>query len=118
MPSVRVADAGPLHATSPSSCVSPPAPADRRFLLEHAKGALMMRYGIDSYQALAVLVHWSHASHTPLPVIANTQNHGICEGNPQTAARQRALVRWLEQALRQHDVDLVRSTSPPVNRRH
>jgi hypothetical protein len=117
MPSVRVVDDMQHPSSSSSGSVSSP-PADRRFLLEHAKGALMMRYGIDSYQALAVLVHWSRALHTPLPVIAHTLVHGICEGNPQTAARQRALVRWLEQELRQHDVDLVRSTSPPVARRH
>lgn len=102
-----------------SASGSPLAPApDRRLLLEHAKGALMMHYGIDSHQALAVLVHWSRASHTPLRVVADALVHAICEGNPRTAARQRALVRWLEQELRRHDVDLVRSSSPPLARRH
>jgi hypothetical protein len=108
---VRVAD-GQQDASPPSGSLSPAA--DRRFLLEHAKGALMMRYGIDSYQALAVLIHWSRASSTPLSVVAHTLVHGICEGNPQTASRQRALVRWLEQELRRHDIDVVRSSSPPV----
>ena len=52
----------------------------------------MLRYGIDSWTAF----------------------RGICEGNPQTAVRQRPLLRWLEQQLRHHDLDLVRATSPPA----
>ena len=46
-------------------------------LIERAKGALMLRYGVDSHQAFALL-------------------GGICEGNPQIEIRQRALLRWLE----------------------
>lgn len=85
---------------------------DHQFVLEHARGALMLRYGIDSCQALAVLVHWSAASSTSLDVVAHTLVHAICEGNPQTAARQRPLVRWLEQQLCHHDLDQLLSTSP------
>ena len=115
MPSVSVA-AEDQQVSVPGDHPPPPG-ADGRYLLERAKGALMMRYGIDSYQALAVLVHWSRQARTPLSLVAHTLVHGICEGNPQTAARERALARWLEQQLRHHDVDLVRSTSPPVDAR-
>jgi len=114
MPSVSVA-AEDQQVSVPGDHLPPPG-ADGRYLLERAKGALMMRYGIDSYQALAVLVHWSRQARTPLSLVAHTLVHGICEGNPQTAARERALARWLEQQLRHHDVDLVRSTSPPAAR--
>jgi hypothetical protein len=102
-------------ATPSSAPSSVPALAfEGELLMEHAKGALMLRYGIDSCQALAVLVHWARGSSTSLEVVAHTLVHGICEGNPQTAARQRPLMRWLEQELRQHDLDLVRATSPPA----
>lgn len=69
-------------------------------LVEQAKGALMLHYGIDSYQAFAVLVGWARTSGTPVAHISHTLLRGICEGNPQTEARQQALVRWLEVQLR------------------
>jgi ANTAR domain len=74
-----------------------------RALIEQAKGALMLHYGIDSHQAFAVLIGWARISRTPVPTIANTLLRGICEGNPQTERRQRALVRWLEAQLRDAD---------------
>lgn len=64
-------------------------------LIEQAKGALMLRFGIDSHQAFGVLVGWARMSRTPVPTIAHTLLRGICEGDPQTKVRQRALVRWL-----------------------
>jgi hypothetical protein len=69
-------------------------------LIDRATGALMMHYGLDSLQALAVLVGWARESHTSVSTIAHTLLRGICEGNPQTEARQRALLRWLEAQLR------------------
>ena len=68
--------------------------------VEQAKGALMLHYGIDSFQALAVLVRWARVTRTPVRTIAQTFLHGICEGNPQTETRQRPLIRWLEDQLR------------------
>jgi hypothetical protein len=111
----------PSAPAAPGSVPAPsPVPArasDGELVMERAKGALMLRYGIDSCQALAVLVHWSRGSSTSLELVAHTLVHGICEGNPQTAARQRPLMRWLEQQLRHHDLDLVRATSPPARAR-
>lgn len=74
--------------------------------IEQAKGALMMWYGVDSHQALAVLVRWGRVTHTPVRTVAETLLHGICEGNPQTRRRQRPLVRWLTAQLREGDPDL------------
>lgn len=81
--------------------------------VEQAKGALMMRYGVDSHQALAVLVHWAHVTGAPVPTIAHTLLHGICEGNPQTELRHRPLVRWLTHQLRDGDPDLPQLPATP-----
>lgn len=96
----RVADRP--AATKPS--VLGPCGVDARpALIERAKGALMLHYGIDSHQAFGVLVGWARMSRTPVATIAHTLLRGICEGSPQTEVRQRALVRWLEAQLRNSD---------------
>lgn len=64
---------------------------------------LMLRYGIDSHQAFALLVRWSPVTRTPVTTFAQTLLRGICEGNPHTVLRQRSLVRWLEVELRDGD---------------
>ena len=72
-------------------------------LVEQAKGALMLHFGIDSHQAFAVLVGWARITRTPVPTIAHALLRGICEGNAQTEVRHRALIRWLEAQLRDGD---------------
>ena len=72
-------------------------------LIERAKGALMLHYGVDSLQAFGVLVGWARRSGSPVSTIAQTLLRGICEGNPQTEVRQPALMRWLETQLRTGD---------------
>ena len=54
----RTADT-PDHLSDPSAIHAGGA------VIERAKGALMMRYGIDSYQALAVLVRWARVAQLP-----------------------------------------------------
>lgn len=96
----RAADGAAVTAPSvlgPCDVAANPA------LIEQAKGALMLHYGIDSHQALAVLIGWARTSRTPVPTIAHTLLRGICEGNPQTEARHQALMRWLEAQLRAGD---------------
>ena len=83
-------------------------------IIEQAKGALMLHYGINSCQAFAVLVRWSRVTHNPVDIVAHTLLHGICEGNPQTETRQRPLIRWLEDQLRHGDPDLARLPTTPV----
>ncbi len=68
-------------------------------LIEQAKGALMLHFGVDSHQAFAVLLGWARTTHTPVVVVAHTLMRGICEGNPHTEVRQPALVQWLEAQL-------------------
>ncbi len=96
----RVADgAAGTDVSLPASCEIDASPA----LIEQAKGALMLFYGVDSHQAFAVLIGWSRMSRTPVPTLAHTLLRGICEGNPQTGIRQEALMRWLEAQLRDGD---------------
>lgn len=89
----------------------------RPALIEQAKGALMLHFGVDSHQAFAVLLGWARESHTPVAVIAHTLMRGICEGNPHTEARQRALVRWLEAQLRDSAPDRALLSTAPARSR-
>jgi hypothetical protein len=89
----------------------PPFPGRRAngsdaVLIEQAKGALMLCYGVDSYQAFAVLVRWARVTREPVRTVAHALLHGICEGSSQTEVRQRPLIRWLEAQLRDGDPDL------------
>ena len=96
----RSADrAAPTDRSVPGACEVDANTA----LVERAKGALMLHFGVDSHQAFALLVGWARTSHTPVPTIAHTLLRGICEGNPQTEVRQRPLIRWLEAQLRDSD---------------
>lgn len=88
----------------PEACETDANPA----LLEQAKGALMLHFGVDSHQAHALLVSWARMSRAPVPTVAHTLMRGICEGNPQTEVRQRPLMRWLEAQLRNGDPDHAR----------
>ena len=53
-----------------------------RPVIEHAKGALMLRYGIDSYQAFAVLVSWARETHTPVHTVAAHAGARHLRGQP------------------------------------
>ena len=107
------------RAANRSATAGSPVPGLRlidanRAVVDQAKGALMLRYGIDSHQAFAVLVRWSRVTKTPVPSLAHTLLHGICEGNPETERRQRSLVRWLEDQLRNGGPDPEGRAQPPV----
>jgi hypothetical protein len=69
-------------------------------VVEQAKGVLMLRYGIGSYEALAVLGRWSQESGFPLSDVARAITHGVCQGHSSSAPHEQGLVRWLEQRLR------------------
>jgi hypothetical protein len=105
-------------AAAPDPCVPGPRAIDAKTaLMEQAKGALMLRYGVDSHQAFAVLVRWAQVSHTPVRTVAHTLLHGICEGNPQTGVRQGALIRWLQAQLRDDVPDMADLPAAPVSPR-
>lgn len=67
-------------------------------IVEQAKGALMLRYGIGSRESLAVLDRWACEAQVPLRDVADALVTGICLGRvtPDTEG----MVRWLEQRLR------------------
>jgi hypothetical protein len=67
-------------------------------VVEQAKGVLMLRYGISSYEALAALARWSRQVDRPLTELCHALVKGICQG--RVTPDERALVRWLEQQLR------------------
>lgn len=85
-------------------------------LIEQAKGALMLHYGVDSHQAFGMLVGWSRVTRTPVPTIAHTLLRGICEGSPQVEVRQRPLLRWLEEQLRDGEPGRARLRAAPTRR--
>lgn len=69
-------------------------------VVEQAKGVLMLRYGIGSFEALGVLGHWSLESGFSLTDVASAITHGVCQGHGGHTTQERGLVRWLEQRLR------------------
>jgi hypothetical protein len=70
--------------------------------VERAKGALMLRYGMDAHHAFEVMVRWSRLSHTPVHILAETLVRGISAG-PQTEFGRQPLARWLRDQLRHDD---------------
>ncbi|HSJ21070.1 MAG TPA: ANTAR domain-containing protein [Nocardioidaceae bacterium] len=70
-------------------------------VIEQAKGVLMLRYGIGSYEALAVLGRWSQESGVALGDLSRAITHGVCQGHTGAGSVSAALVRWLEQRLRE-----------------
>lgn len=85
-------------------------------VIEQAKGVLMLRYGIGSYEALAVLGRWSQESGFSLADVARAITHGVCQGHGGSAAHERGLIRWLEQRLRD-DITAPRESSEAVSLR-
>ena len=67
-------------------------------LVEQAKGALMLRYGVGSRESLAVLERWSLEAGVPVRDVADALVTGICLG--RVTAETDGMVRWLEQRLR------------------
>lgn len=67
-------------------------------VVEQAKGALMLRYGIGSRESFAVLDRWAQETRVPVIEVAGAVVHGICLGrvDPDTEV----MVRWLEQRMR------------------
>ena len=72
-------------------------PADRA-LLEQAKGVLMLRYGIGSLEALAVLATWSREAGADLVDLARGLVWGVCQGRVEPD--DEGLVTWLHHRLR------------------
>jgi hypothetical protein len=69
-------------------------------VLEQAKGALMLRYGIGACEAFGILVQWSHDADVSVVDLAGTLMSGICLGQIPKDDPRAVLVRWLENRLR------------------
>ena len=67
-----------------------------RATIERAKGALMLRYGMDTFQAFSLMVRWARQTRTPVHTLAKTLVQGVGEADPQSERRHRPLTRWLE----------------------
>ena len=67
-------------------------------VVEQAKGALMLRYGVGSYESLGAMVAWAREAEVTVHEVAHALVKGVCQGHvtPDT----RAMVRWLEKRLR------------------
>jgi hypothetical protein len=94
-----------------------PAPSDpaERALLEQAKGVLMLRYGIGSFEALAVLAEWSREAGVELLDLARGLVRGVCQGRVEPD--DEGTVTWLHHRLRTevHRTDHVPAASPAAS---
>ncbi|GAB3256813.1 ANTAR domain-containing protein [Nocardioides dilutus] len=104
--------------TATSECHVPERRAidANRATIERAKGALMQRYGMDSFQAFSLMVRWARQTRTPLHTLAKTLVQGIDDADPQAERRHRTLTRWLEVQLRHTNPepgDAERRRTPP-----
>jgi hypothetical protein len=77
----------------------PPSAADP-VMVERAKGALMLRLGIGSPQALGLLLSWARTANTDLSRLADVLVRGLCEGDRDVVRTESLLLRWLETRLR------------------
>jgi hypothetical protein len=66
----------------------------RRAVIEQAKGALILRYGLDDDAAFAVLRRWSQHSNVKLHTIAETLVTVVCREGPRPPG-DRAFADWL-----------------------
>jgi hypothetical protein len=71
---------------------------DSRAVIEQAKGALILRYGLDDDAAFAVLRRWSQGSNTKLHTIADVLVNTVCRDDPQPS-QESELADWLRQQV-------------------
>jgi len=68
---------------------------ESRAVIEQAKGALILRYGLGDGAAFAVLSRWSQNSNVKLHTIADTLINVVCRRTPDRPG-DRELAAWLE----------------------
>jgi hypothetical protein len=69
-----------------------------RAVIEQAKGALMLRFGIEDSAAFAVLRRWSQDSNVKLRTVAETLVNLVCSEGSQTGEGH-ALAQWLHDQI-------------------
>lgn len=75
-------------------------------MVEQAKGALVLRFGIGPHEAFTILLTWSRDMHTTLHTLAHTLVNGACQGG-EADQYDPDLVSWLRDQLSE---DLSRPT--------
>lgn len=88
-------------------------PRDLR-LLEQAKGVVMMRYGLGSYEALALIARWSNEAGVRVDDTAQALVLGVVQGRVGPRDDLSGLVRWVEQRLRENPHDPFEAPAPPT----
>ena len=70
----------------------------RRAVIEQAKGALILRYGLDDDAAFALLRRWSQTSNVKVHTVADKLINGVCRGSPRHTGTDQ-LADWLQQQV-------------------
>lgn len=74
-------------------------PVDReRITLERAKGAVMLRYGVNSHVAFAMISRWSRVAEIPIATLCAALVDGAVRNEDMFDDRP-ALDEWLEERL-------------------
>jgi hypothetical protein len=79
--------------------LGPAASADPA-MVERAKGALMLRLGVGSPEALGLLLAWSRTANTDVGHLSEVLVRGLCRGDRDVLRAEPLLLRWLETRLR------------------
>ena len=66
-----------------------------RITLERAKGAVMLRYGVNSHVAFAMIARWAHGAEIPIMTLAATLVAGAVH-NTDFSDDQPPLEGWLD----------------------
>lgn len=72
---------------------------DSRALIEQAKGALTLRYGLDDDAAFAVLRRWSQSSNIKVHTVADILINVVCREGSQPCG-DREFADWLQEQIR------------------
>jgi aryl carrier-like protein len=71
---------------------------DSRAVIDQAKGALMLRYGLDDVAAFALLRRWSQSSNRKVRTIADTLVSVVCADGSRVPP-DAGLAHWLEREV-------------------
>lgn len=71
----------------------------RRPVIEQAKGALILRFGLDGDAAFALLRRWSQTLNIKLHTIAETLVIVVCRDETRSALEPADLAGWLRQQV-------------------
>jgi hypothetical protein len=88
----------------------------RRAVIEQAKGALVLRYGLDDDAAFALLRRWSQTRNVKVHIVADTLVNVVCRGAPPPPGADE-LAEWLREQIHRPALEPV-ATATCGLRRH